>query len=63
MTRKKLEREMILSGATEEEAKRACDLFFMLQPGLKLKRNGKIDTIQGDKTPLGLYRTIYSENY
>ena len=50
--------EMIESGASEAEAKRASELFDLLRPGLKVKRNGRVDTAWGDKTPLGLYRTI-----
>lgn len=51
--------EMInIDGATLEEAKAAFDLFELLRPGLKIKKNGRIDTAHGDKTPLGLYRTI-----
>jgi hypothetical protein len=50
--------EMILAGATKEEAENAYKLFELLRPGLKIKKNGRIDTNAGDKTPLGLYRTI-----
>lgn len=50
--------QMKLAGATEEEALKASFLFEVLRPGLKIKRNGRIDTNGGDKTPLGLYRTI-----
>jgi hypothetical protein len=52
--------EMILQGATKDEAENAARLFELLRPGLKIKRNGRIDTSGGDKTPLGLYRTIGS---
>ena len=52
--------EMILAGATKEEAEKAMELLELLRPGLKIKKNGRIDTIIGDKTPLGLYRTIGS---
>lgn len=52
--------EMIEKGATKEEAKAAVELFNILRPGLKVKRNGRVDTTAGDKTPLGLYRTIGS---
>lgn len=52
-------KEMItLDGATPEEAKAAFDLLELLRPGLRIKKNGRIDTAHGDKTPLGLYRTI-----
>jgi len=50
--------EMVEAGATAEEAEKAYELFEMLKPGLKIKKNGRIDTNAGDKTPLGLYRTI-----
>jgi hypothetical protein len=53
--------EMVLLGATTEEAKNAIELFKLLRPGLKVKRNGRIDTTGGDKSPLGLYRTIKAE--
>ena len=46
-----------------EEATRAFAMFEMLRPGLKIKKNGRVDTINGDKTALGLYRAIYSEKY
>ena len=52
--------EMILAGATKEEAEKAHQLFEMLKPGLKIKNNGRIDTVFGDKTTLGLYRMIGS---
>jgi len=51
-------KDMIDAGATQEEAQAALDLFEILRPGLKIKRNGRIDTTHGDKTVLGLYRTI-----
>jgi len=57
-------KEMVeLDGATLEEATRAFAMFEMLRPGLKIKKNGRVDTINGDKTALGLYRAIYSEKY
>jgi hypothetical protein len=49
---------MLKAGATENEAERAAALFEFLRPGLKVMRNGRIMTTYGDKTPLGLYRTI-----
>jgi hypothetical protein len=53
--------EMIKAGATKEEAENAARLFELLRPGLKIKRNGRIDTSGGDKTILGLYRTVGSK--
>jgi hypothetical protein len=53
--------EMVEAGATAEEAEKAYELFEMLKPGLKIKKNGRVDTAWGDKTPLGLYRTIGSK--
>ena len=50
--------DMIDAGATEQEAKEALAMFALLRPGLKVKRNGRVDTLGGDKTVLGLYRTI-----
>ena len=32
--------------------------FLILLLGLKVKRNGRVDTSWGDKTPAGLYLTI-----
>jgi hypothetical protein len=52
--------EMVKQGASAEEAESAYKLFEMLKPGLKVKKNGRINTAWGDKTPLGLYRTIGS---
>ena len=43
---------------SEPEARVAEMLLTVLRPGLKVKRNGRIDTTWGDKTPLGWYRTI-----
>ncbi len=52
-------KEMIDAGAIHEEAAKAQELFVILRPGLKIKReNGRIETSGGDKTVLGLYRTI-----
>lgn len=48
--------EMVKAGATQEEAEKAFELFEILRPGLRVKRNGRVDTTWGDKTPLGLYR-------
>ena len=50
--------DMILAGADKEESENAYKLFELLKPGLKIKKNGRIDTSCGDKTPLGLYRII-----
>jgi hypothetical protein len=50
--------DMVAAGATNDKARAAKDLFDMLRPGLMVKRNGRIDTIYGDKTVLGLYRSI-----
>lgn len=50
--------EMMKAGAHRYEAEDAERLFNLLRPGLKVKRNGRVDTVDGDKTPLGLYRTI-----
>jgi hypothetical protein len=52
---------MIDAGASREEAKGAFELFKLLRPGLKVKRNRRVYTTAGDKTPLGLYRTIKAE--
>ena len=53
--------EMVEAGATADEAEKAYELFENLRPGLKVKKNGRVDTAWGDKTPLGLYRTIGSQ--
>lgn len=50
--------EMMQQGATNEEAMTALDLFALLRPGLNLKQNKRVYTDSGDKTPLGLYRSI-----
>jgi hypothetical protein len=42
---------------TENELiERGNNLIELLQ--LKIKNNGRVDTIWGDKTPLGLYHTV-----
>jgi hypothetical protein len=50
--------EMQKEGASWDEAYRANEMIQLLLPGLKIKKNGRIDTSIGDKTPLGLYRSI-----
>ena len=51
--------EMIEIGATEKEAEAALELFALLRPSLKVSReNGRIEIQGGNKTVLGLYRTI-----
>jgi hypothetical protein len=40
----------------QEQAKIGAALIDLL--GLKVKKNGRVDTSWGDKTPLGLYLTI-----
>jgi hypothetical protein len=50
--------QMIEARATPEEAQKAMKVWKLLLPGLKVKRNGRVNTEGGDKTPLGLYRTI-----
>jgi hypothetical protein len=50
--------DMINAGASGPEAARADNLFQLLRPGLKIRANGRVDTSGGEKTPLGLYRTI-----
>jgi len=50
--------DMIDVGATPSEAKRAEAIWEMLRPGLRIKSNGRVDTAGGDKTKLGLYRSI-----
>ncbi len=52
--------DMINQGADKQEAENAMKLWELLRPGLKVKKNGRVDTAWGDKTPLGLYRTIGS---
>lgn len=49
---------MISAGADMDEAMRAIVLFEMLNPCLRIKANGRIDTTDGDKTILGLYRMV-----
>ena len=44
--------------ASENEARNAIDLFNMLRPCLKVTKLGRVETIYGDKTPLGLYLTL-----
>jgi hypothetical protein len=52
-------KEMLQAGATQEEAELAIMLYTLLKPGLKrLNPEGRIQTQWGDKTPLGLLRTI-----
>ena len=45
--------------ATEEEIQNALELLKVLRPSIRVKReNGRIETTQGDKTLLGLLRTV-----
>lgn len=51
--------EMIEIGATEKEAEAALELFALLRPSLKVSREkGRIEIQGGNKTVLGLYRTV-----
>ena len=51
--------EMIASGADKYEALAAIELFRVLRPSIRVKRcNCRIETTHGDKTILGLYRTL-----
>ena len=51
--------EMIELGASEEEAEAALKLFALLRPSLQVSReNGRIEIQGGNKTVLGLYRTV-----
>ena len=51
--------EMIEAGASRSEALQAAELFRVLRPALTVKReNGRIRTTHGDKSTLGLYRTL-----
>lgn len=60
MKKEQSREEMINLGASEEEIKGTYLLIDLLRPCLKLKQNGRYDTSFGDKTALGLYRTIGS---
>lgn len=50
--------DMINVGATKDEARIAIAVFSVLKPCLKIKSDGKIRTLWGEKTPLGMYRVI-----
>jgi len=51
--------DIIMSGATKNEAESALEMFRVLRPALTVKRsNGRIMTTYGDKTVLGFYRTV-----
>lgn len=50
--------EMFTQSAKEIDCKEALNLAKMLLPGLKIKKNGRVETAYGDKTALGLYRMI-----
>ena len=54
-------KDMIDAGASQKESAAAYKLFKLLEPGLRIKKNGRIATSGGDKTPLGLYRIIGSQ--
>ena len=44
--------------ATPEEMEQVDKLRDLLRPGLRLNRKGRVPTSAGDKTMLGLYRTL-----
>jgi len=44
--------------ATEEEANKAMELWSLLNPCVKVQKNGRVQTMNGDFTPLGLYRAV-----
>jgi hypothetical protein len=52
--------DMVDVGATLTEAQNAMQLWKLLRPALKVGANGRVDTTEGNKTPLGFYRTIRS---
>ena len=49
---------MTTGGATEKETKQAILVWKLLEPCLKLGRNGRVLTAIGTRTPLGLLRSI-----
>ena len=49
--------EMLEFDATEQEAEAALKLFELLRPALRVN-NGRIEITGGNKTILGLYRTV-----
>ena len=49
--------EDLLKLTDAPEAMKALDLFELLRPGLRIKK-GRIETTYGDKTVLGLYRSV-----
>lgn len=50
---------MVCIEVVADDAERASDLVALLKPCLKRKRSdGRYDTAEGDKTALGLYRTL-----
>ncbi len=46
------------NGATPEEVCQVDKLRELILPGIRLRRNGRVDTTVGSKTLLGLYRTL-----
>jgi hypothetical protein len=50
--------DMLLQGASQEEAEKALQLYNILLPALKHKTNGRFELNGGDKTILGMYRII-----
>lgn len=52
--------EMKQHGASDEEIAEVQKLYDLLRPAVRVKPNGRVETAYGDKTWLGLYRTIAS---
>ena len=50
--------EMVRYGASETEVQQALAIVKLLEPCLKIQSNGRYMTAHGDKTPLGLLRSI-----
>lgn len=50
--------DMRKAGASDEESIEALEVWRLLEPGLIIKKTGRTETTAGDKTPLGLYRTL-----
>jgi hypothetical protein len=50
--------EIITLGISKSDAEKAIKLWKILEPCLKIKPNGRVNTSSGDKTVLGLYLTI-----
>lgn len=49
---------LVTQDAAPDEIRGTQKLWELVRPGVHIKKNGRVDLSTGDKTPLGLFRTL-----